>query len=89
MHADGSLLADMHAGDRDGKQDEDAASGTAVLMSAFCTAGGAVGVAYANTAFRNLGLLELADISDLEGVVVQVKFSYTLLHVHGFNDAIK
>lgn len=47
------------------------ASGTAVMMSAFATAGGGVGVAYVNTAFRNLGLLEL-ELADLEGVVVQV-----------------
>ncbi|CAM9130489.1 unnamed protein product, partial [Hapterophycus canaliculatus] len=67
-----ALMADLVSGDGEGKQDEDAASGMAVLLSAFCTAGGAMGVAYANTAFRSLGLLELADMSDLEGVVVQI-----------------
>lgn len=59
------------AGEGEGQQDEDLASGTAVMMSAFATAGGGVGVAYANTAFRNLGLMEF-DLADLEGVVVQV-----------------
>ncbi|CAM9615807.1 unnamed protein product, partial [Scytosiphon promiscuus] len=78
-----ALMADILSGDWEGRQDEDAASGTAVLMSAFCTAGGAVGVAYANTAFRNLGLLELADISDLEGVVVQIGARECLFEEHG------
>ena len=40
-------------------------------MSAFATSGGGVGVAYANTAFRNLGLMEF-ELADLEGAVVQV-----------------
>lgn len=62
----------MRTGEGDRNQDEDVPSDTAVFMSAFCTAGGPMGVAYANTAFRNLGLLELPDMSDLEGVVVQV-----------------
>lgn len=44
------------------------------MMSAFATAGGGVGVAYANTAFRNLGLMEF-ELADLEGVVVQVDVS--------------
>lgn len=45
-------------------------------MSAFTTAGGGVGVAYTDTAFRNLGLLQFQDtvaLADLEGVVVQVR----------------
>lgn len=59
------------AGEGEGQQDEDLASGAAVMMSAFATAGGGIGVAYANTAFRNLGLMEF-ELADLEGVVVQV-----------------
>lgn len=66
-----SLCGCLLAGEAEGKQDEDLASGTAVMMSAFATAGGGVGVAYANTAFRNLGLMEF-ELADLEGVVVQV-----------------
>jgi len=61
------------AGEGEGQHNEDMASGTAVMMSAFATAGGGVGVAYANTTFRNLGLLEF-ELADLEGVVVQVRF---------------
>ncbi len=59
------------AGEGEGQHNDDVASGTAVMMSAFATAGGGVGVAYANTAFRNLGLMEF-ELADLEGVVVQV-----------------
>lgn len=44
-------------------------------MSAFATTGGGVGVAYANTAFRNLGLMEF-ELADLEGVVVQVDVEF-------------
>lgn len=56
--------------------EEDAISGAAVMMSTFATAGGGVGVAYTDTAFRNLGLLQFQDtnaLADLEGVVVQVR----------------
>lgn len=56
--------------------EEDPTSGMAVMMSAFATAGGGIGVAYANTAFHNLGLLQFQDtdqLVDLEGVVVQVR----------------
>lgn len=63
----------LHAGEGEGRQDEDAASGTAVMMSAYANAAGGVGVAYANPAFRIVGLLDCA-LSDLEGVVVQVIF---------------
>lgn len=66
------LLVDVVcSGEREGQHEEDAASGTAVMMSTYATANGDVGVAYANTAFRNLGLLEF-QLADLEGVVVQV-----------------
>lgn len=61
------------SGEREGQPEEDAATGTAVMMSTYATASGDVGVAYANTAFRNLGLLEF-QLADLEGVVVQVCF---------------
>lgn len=64
------------AGEGEGQQDEDMASGTAVMMSAFATAGGGVGVAYVNTAFRNLGLMEF-ELADLEGVVVQVGVEFS------------
>eukprot|EP00752_Nemacystus_decipiens_P008019 g7166.t1 len=66
-----AIMADISSGEGEGQQDEDLASGTAVMMSAFATAGGGVGVAYANTAFRNLGLMEF-ELADLEGVVVQI-----------------
>lgn len=64
------------SGEGEAPPGEDAASGTAVMMSAFATAGGGVGVAYTDTAFRNLGLLQFQDtgaLADLEGVVVQVR----------------
>lgn len=60
----------------EGDTPEDTTSPMAVMMSVFVTAGGGVGVAYANTAFRNLGLLQFQDtdqLVDLEGVVVQVR----------------
>lgn len=56
--------------------EDDSMSASAVMMSVVATAGGGVGVAYANTAFQNLGLLQFQDTSqlvDLEGVVVQVR----------------
>lgn len=59
------------SGEGEGQHEGDEASGTAVMMSTCATANGDVGVAYANTAFRNLGLLEF-QLADLEGVVVQV-----------------
>lgn len=69
--------------------EEDATNGMAVMMSAFATAGGGVGVAYANTVFRTLGLLQFQDtdhLADLEGVVVQVRTAHSgcygsLVHV--------
>lgn len=48
----------------------------AVMMSVCATSGGGIGVAYANTTFRTLGLLQFQDtaqLADLEGVVVQVR----------------
>lgn len=76
----GSSLASCHAlpcsGEGEAQPEEDATSGTAVMMSAFATAGGGVGVAYTDTSFRNLGLLQFQDtnaLADLEGVVVQVR----------------
>lgn len=62
-------------GEGETQPEEDPTSGTAVMMSVFATAGGGVGVAYTDTAFRNLGLLQFQDtnaLADLEGVVVQV-----------------
>lgn len=69
----------MCSGEGEGQHGEDAASGAAVMMSTYATGSGDVGVAYVNTAFRNLGLLEF-QLADLEGVVVQVIF-YRLLHL--------
>lgn len=57
----------------------------AIMMSVFATAGGGVGVAYVNTAFRILGLLQFQDteqLLDLEGVVVQVRKLSTPNRVH-------
>lgn len=79
LRADRCCCADVNLqleGEGEGQQDEDLASGTAVMMSAFATAGGGVGVAYANTAFRNLGLMEF-ELADLEGVVVQVDVEFS------------
>lgn len=70
------LLLRTRAGEEEAHSEEDTTNGMAVMMSAFATAGGGVGVAYANTAFRNLGLLQFQDadqLVDLEGVVVQVR----------------
>ncbi|CAM9865760.1 unnamed protein product [Ectocarpus sp. 4 AP-2014] len=77
-----AIMADISSGEREGRQDEDAASGTAVMMSAFANAAGVVGVAYANPAFRIVGLLDCA-LSDLEGVVVQVGARECILEEQG------
>lgn len=55
--------------------DTNALGGTALMMSAFVTSGGGVGVAYCNVSFRSLGLLEFHDTTewnDLESVAIQV-----------------
>lgn len=47
-----------------------------MMMSVYATSGGGIGVAYANTTFRTLGLLQFQDtaqLADLEGVVVQAR----------------
>ena len=62
-------------GDGEAQPEEDATSSMAVMMSAVATAGGGVGVAYVNTTFRTMGLLQFQDsneLADLEGVVIQV-----------------
>lgn len=64
--------------------EDDATGGMAVIFSVVTNAGGGVGVAYANTAFRNLGLLQFEDteeLKDLEGMVVQVSPDHTWLIV--------
>ncbi|CAM9231946.1 unnamed protein product, partial [Pylaiella littoralis] len=66
-----AIMADISSGEGEGQHGEDAASGAAVMMSTYATGSGDVGVAYVNTAFRNLGLLEF-QLADLEGVVVQI-----------------
>lgn len=74
-----ALLADVSigSGEEEGETqpEDDVTSGMAVIFSVVANAAGGVGVAYANTAFRNLGLLEFVDtkeLKDLEGVVVQI-----------------
>ncbi|CAM9768425.1 unnamed protein product [Sphacelaria rigidula] len=68
-----ALLSDISLGE--GEPEDDATSGMAVIFAVVANAAGGVGVAYANTAFRNLGLVEFRDteeLKDLEGVVVQI-----------------
>lgn len=74
------LLGATRSGEGEIQPNEDATSGMAVMMSVYATAVGGVGVAYINTAFRNLGLLQFqdtAELKDLESVVVQVGNSLT------------
>lgn len=47
-----------HTGSGEGEPEDDATSGMAVIFAVVANAAGGVGVAYANTAFRNLGLVE-------------------------------
>lgn len=46
------------SGEGEAQPEDDATSGMAVIFSVVANASGGVGIAYANTAFRNLGLLE-------------------------------
>eukprot|EP00903_Cladosiphon_okamuranus_P008571 g8222.t1 len=77
-----AIMADISSEEGEGQQDEDTACGTAVMMSAFATASGGVGVAYANTAFRNVGLMEF-ELADLEAVVVQIGARECILEEQG------
>ncbi|CAM9431775.1 unnamed protein product, partial [Ascophyllum nodosum] len=81
-----ALMADISPGDGEAQPEEDATSSMAVMMSAVATAGGGVGVAYVNTAFRTMGLLQFQDsneLADLEGVVIQVGARECLLADQG------
>lgn len=63
-------------GDEVADPEADATSSMAVMMSVCATSGGGIGVAYANTTYRTLGLLQFQDtaqLADLEGVVVQAR----------------
>ncbi|CAN0141859.1 unnamed protein product, partial [Discosporangium mesarthrocarpum] len=81
-----ALLRDLVGTDGDGQLDALAATGgTAVMMVANVTAGGGVGIAYANTSFQVLGLMQFQDkeLNELEGIVVQIGARECLLEDSG------